>query len=377
MLMGRIAVATGTRADWGLLQPLADELCRRGERVDILATNMHLDPRFGNTIDEIRADGFQPVAIPAGGTAAEIMGSVTVGFDRWLAANRPDAIVVLGDRFEMLAVASAAILQKVPIVHIAGGTVSEGAFDNAIRNAITQLAALHLTETPACAVRLQSMGVDPERISVTGAPGVWNFFNTTPMQIRKEGERNEFWQREGRTLLATLHAETLSDVAPREQMRRFAKAVEEVMLSPGYEDLALLITYPNNDSGADEMIEEIEAMCSRLGGERARAERSLGRVRYLEALRNVEAVIGNSSSGIVEVPSAGIPTLDIGNRQKGRERAESVFHCEADTRSIAEGIRKILSSEVKGAARRAVNPYYQPDTPQRMANQIQALNQKK
>ena len=178
-----IAIATSTRADWGLLSPLTKEFRKRGIPYMVLASNMHLIPEMGMTINEIRTADENPVELAtAGANIFETLANSTRMHGEWFAANKPDAVVILGDRYEMLGVASAATINGIPIIHIAGGTVSEGAMDNAIRNAISQLASLHLTETDKCAARLEGMGIDKENIVVTGAIGVWNALNISLMR---------------------------------------------------------------------------------------------------------------------------------------------------------------------------------------------------
>lgn len=374
-----IAIATGTRADWGLLSPLALELKRRGEDIEILATNMHLDPRFGNTVEEIVTDGFEPVRIPASGSPAEITASVIRGFSSWFEENRPDKVVILGDRFEMLGVATAALLSGVEVVHIAGGTVSEGAFDNSIRNAISQIASLHLTETELCGERLMAMGIPEERIVVAGTLGVFNFNHGERMD-REALERSLQFRFEDPTLLVTLHPATLSRMSPLTQMSEMLVALADIMHPdeetlksiPDLDRLKIIFTYPNNDRDSEGMIRLLEKFCSD-HPDRTLLVKSLGRVRYQSALRYCAAVVGNSSSGIVEVPSAGIPTLDIGIRQKGRECADSVIHCGADAASIMTGLRKVLSPEIRRSARTVMNPYSRPDTPKIMADAIRPV----
>lgn len=377
-----IAIATGTRADWGLLSPLACALRDSGEQVEILATNMHLDPRCGNTIEEIIADGFDPVRIPASGTPAEITADATRGFAARFRENRPDLLVILGDRFEMLGVAAAALLAGVKIVHIAGGTVSEGAFDNAIRNAISQMASLHLVETEQCGSRLERMGINPDSIKVTGALGVYNFV-CGETATREELEEWLSFRISDPTLLVTLHAATLERKQPVEVMRDMLEAIgkliapTEKMLAeyPYINGLKVIFTYPNNDEQFEEMVAELQKFNS-LHSDRTVLVRSLGRRRYLTALRCCAAVAGNSSSGLVEVPSAGIPTLDIGIRQKGREHGDSVVHCGADMESIREGLLTVLSPEMREKARTTVNPYYHDNTPGVMVKEIIAMLKK-
>ncbi len=369
-----IAVATGTRADWGLLSPLVKTLAESGIMPDVLATNMHLDPKFGNTVEEIRADGFEPVMIPASGCAYEITSQVVAGFGKHFATHHYDCVVILGDRFEMLGVASAALLAGIPIVHIAGGTVSEGAFDDSIRNAITQMASLHLVETEMCGRRVRDMGRG--NVVVCGALGVYNFLKG---EYASKEELEEFsgMRIDSPTLLVTLHAATLSEISPLRQMKNLTRALRRLLHPedrlkeryPYIGNLRIVFTYPNNDVDSDLMIEELESFVASSGG-RAVAVKSLGRRRYIGALKVCAGVVGNSSSGIVEVPSAGIPTLDIGIRQKGRECGASVIHVEQDEESIFNGLLEILKPEIQEAARHCENPYYQDETPILMKNTI-------
>lgn len=364
------AIFTGTRADWGLLKPLADALREAGCRVSVIACNMHLNPALGDTLSEVRADGYEPAAlIPPGQTPADTLAATAAEGARALTALKPDAAIILGDRYEMLGAASAALLCGVPLVHIAGGTVSEGAIDNSIRNAISQLASLHLCETPECARRLADMGIPAGRIVATGAIGVHNFLRGESMP-QAELEESIGFRLDRNTLLATLHAATIDTLTPLEQMRLFTAALAEAMKADSA--LRVLATYPNNDVDPAPQILLLEELAARFP-ERVRLIPSLGRVRYLSALRCVGAVVGNSSSGLVEVPSTGIPTLDIGSRQRGREHGPSVFHADHTQADILRGLRFVLSPEARAIASRRENPYARPDTLRLMAEAILSL----
>lgn len=368
-----IAVATSTRADWGLLTPLIAEFRKQEIPYTILASNMHLIPEMGMTMDEIRGSGEEPVEIPtAGASVSETLANSTRLHGKWFMANQPDAVVILGDRYEMLGVASAATINGIPIIHIAGGTVSEGAMDNAIRNAISQLASLHLTETEKCAARLESMGIEKGNVIVTGAIGVWNTLNVPLMS------REELQESLGRTLpekffVGTLHAATLDDISPEKQMEEFLAGIEGFMEArPGH---GAILTYPNNDTDPTPLIAQLRAFEAR-HPENVIVVPSLGLRRYLSAVALSEGVIGNSSSGIVEVASLGVPTLDIGIRQNGRERAVSVIHCDATRGAITMSLSLITTPMIKAVAAKRVNPYFHPDTPTIMTESIKSfLNQ--
>jgi len=359
----KIAVATTTRADWGLLSPLAADLRDKGADISIMAGNMHLNPTYGMTVGEIRRDGFEPAyLIPAHGMPHEIAAQTLSGYAEGFAQIGPDAAVILGDRYEMLAVALAAQLSGVPIIHIAGGTISEGAIDDNIRHAITKLSMLHLVETQQCRRRVISMGESPERVVCTGAIGVHNIRSVVPM-TRSELEDSIGYKFTRDTLLVTLHPATNDIAAPEERLKSLIAALDSRC------DLGVIFTYPNNDTDPTRQIALIEDFCAR-NTERAVAVPSLGRRRYLSALRYVSAVAGNSSSGLVEVPSMGIPTLDIGIRQQGRERGPSVVHSEPDTKSILQGIDAVLSPKIKGIAARRESPYAKPHTLRLMSEAI-------
>lgn len=364
-----IAIATGTRADWGLLRPLAVELDRRGVEIEIWATNTHANPDFGNTAEEIRFDGFEPRMIGRYVEGAEeTVAENVVAFGREFREKRPEMVVILGDRMEMLGVASAALLAGIPIAHIAGGTVSEGAVDDAIRNAISQMASLHLTETPGTRRRLLAMGIVDGRIVVTGALGVYNGLNRRLM-TREELERDLGMDFGNRLLVGTLHAATHPGPgeAPLEAMRAFSGAVGKWLDSA--EGGRVVLTWPNNDVDPTPQIAELEEL-EKNYKERVRVVSSLGALRYLSLVAVSDGVIGNSSSALVEVPSMGVPSLDIGSRQRGRECGVSVIHCGPSQQEIFEGILKILSEESRQIAAKRENPYFRPDTPSLMASAI-------
>lgn len=364
----RIAVATGTRADWGLLKPTADELLRRGCDVTVLATNMHLQETYGNTIEEIIADGYNPVRIPSPGlTPAEITASALKGFSEWFHTNVPDTVVILGDRFEMLGVATAALLEGIPVAHIAGGTVSEGAFDDSIRHSITKMATIHFPETELCRGRILQMGENPTDVVTAGATGVWNILNN-PLMNKADLERDLGFRFNGKTLMATLHPATLETISPLLQMESFLSALSSLMAEDP--EVSVILTYPNNDSNSDEITEAMINFANN-HGDRVLLRKSLGRLRYLSALQFCKGVVGNSSSGIVEVPSEGIPTLDIGIRQKGREHGPSVIHCGTSEQEILDGLHYILSEEIQGIAAKRINPYQKDDTPSIIAGTIE------
>lgn len=363
--MRKICIVTSTRADWGILMPLARKL-RRSGRVDlqILATNMHLLDAYGHTADAIIADGFSidakvPMPDANGADAASrarAMGTCAAGVADAFARLKPDAVLLLGDRFEMLAVASAAAVMAIPIIHMHGGEISEGAIDDSIRHAITKLSTIHLTATEQYRRRVIQMGEHPGRVINTGSIGVWNIFNSPRIPSEQILTALDLPANEPYAV-ATFHPATLDPADPGEQCRTMLQAV---MDRPG---LNLIVTYPNNDTGSEAVIAAIEDYTSRYPG-RIAAVPSLGLQRYLSACAGAEFVIGNSSSGIIEVPSLGVPVINLGIRQRGRMRSEAVVDSPVEAGAIAKAIDLAEDPAHRRFCYATPNPYEKPDSPQ-------------
>lgn len=362
---------TSTRADWGLLMPLAKALnLADGIGVRIVAANMHLMRQYGMTVDEITEAGFEVAArVPMhveGDTSADRVRAMGKCMDEIAGAFgsiHPDAVIILGDRYEMLAVASAAAVMGIPIIHIAGGEISEGAIDDEIRHAITKLSTLHLTATEPYRRRVIQLGEAPDRVINTGAIGVWNAFNTALLDAEELGRQLNLDLSQP-TVVVTFHPATAdTSASPAAQMTHLLEALSS------FPDMNIVITYPNNDAGGESLIPLIEEFAA-ANSDCVRAVRSLGMIRYQSLLRLAKVVVGNSSSGIVEAPSAGIPTVDIGIRQRGRIAAPSVIHCGTESVDIREAIEKALSPEMQSLAARKENPYYKPDTLQIMTSAV-------
>ena len=366
----KICIVTGTRADWGLLSPVAQELNRRSDvELQIIATNMHLSEKYGSTWHEIENDGLHitrmvPMAVEGDGAASTVnaMSQCMSGMAQVFDELRPHLLLILGDRYEMLAVASTALIFGIPIAHIAGGAVSQGAYDESIRHSITKMSHIHLTETEAYRRRVIQLGENPARVHNVGAMGVYNI---THMQYpsREELEQELGTSIPEGTLLCTFHPATLDSVPPRTQCENLLRALDR------FPHNKVIFTYPNNDTNGEVIIELINAYAD-AHPERVAVFPSLGMRRYLSALHLVAAVVGNSSSGIVEMPSMGIPTLNIGIRQQGRLAADSVVNCGVDEQQIVHGLQKVLSPEWREHCRRVANPYEQPNTLQRIVDVV-------
>lgn len=366
----KICIATGTRADWGLLSPIAQALNKRDDvDLKIIATNMHLSEEYGSTWKEIENDGLKidwRVKMKSDADTRKdtvlAMSECMAGMAEALAALRPDLLVILGDRYEMLATASAALILRIPIAHIAGGAISQGAYDESIRHAITKMSHIHLTETERYRKRVIQLGENPEHVIYTGAIGVYNIMHTQYIS-REQLERELNITLSDRLILATFHPATLDEMPPQQQCKNLLAALDR------HPDYQTIFTYPNNDSEGRIIIQLIESY-RRRHPERVAVFPSLGMRRYLSMLHCATAVVGNSSSGIVEVPSIGIPTLDIGIRQMGRTAAPSVLHCGVSEEEIADGLETVLSSSFRMIAKSAENPYYLPDTLEKMVDAI-------
>ena len=368
--MRKICIATGTRADWGLLSGIAKALDSRDDvELQIVATNMHLSERYGFTFREIEHDGLHidyRVPMPADtDTPHDTVAAMSVcmrGFADAFEALRPDLLLILGDRYEMLAVASAAMIFRIPIAHIAGGTISEGAYDDSIRHSITKMSHLHLTETEECRRRVIQLGEAPERVFNTGAIGIYNILHTHFLS-REELETELATPIPEKSLFVTFHPATLDAVPQNEQCANLLAALES------RSDYKVFFSYPNNDTAGRIIIDMIEDYV-RQNPERAYVRPSYGQIRYFSLMRFMKAAVGNSSSGIVEVPSLHIPTLNIGIRQNGRRRAASVVDCGVTLDEISRGLHRVLGADMQQLASTVQNPYEQPDTLQRIVDVV-------
>ncbi|WP_443088716.1 UDP-N-acetylglucosamine 2-epimerase [Vibrio sp. SCSIO 43137] len=352
----KVTVFTGTRAEYGLLYWLIKDIQDDPELdLQLLVSGTHLSPEFGETYKQIEQDGFvidEKVEIllssdSSTGTAKS-MGLGVIGFADALARLQSDLLIILGDRFEALAVAQTAMIMRIPIFHLHGGEITEGAYDDAIRHAITKLSYWHGTSTEEYRKRVIQLGESPERVKNVGAIGLDHLKRAQFMSLEALSDSLSF-SLEKPYFVVTYHPVTLGEEPPVESFQALLSALDE------FSDHQVILTYPNADDGGRQIIPLLEKYAQD-NPSRVLAIPSLGQVRYLSAVKYAAAVIGNSSSGIIEVPSFDVPTVNIGVRQKGRLAAKSVIDSEADFHSIKEAI----NCAVKGLYRRDKQPIFNP-----------------
>ena len=370
----KVAVFTGTRAEYGLLFWLLKDIQSDPDlTLQLLVSGMHLSPEFGETYQQIEKDGFkidEKIEIllssdSAVGTAKS-MGLGVLGFSDSLARLQPDVLVILGDRFEALAAAQTAMILRIPIVHLHGGEITEGAYDDAIRHAITKLSYLHGTSTDEYRQRVIQLGEAPERVQNVGAIGLDHLKRADFMSVDELTESLNFSLTKP-FFLVTYHPVTLGNEEPEEAFQALLDALN------CFPEHQVILTYPNADDGGRRIIPMLEAYAASQP-DRVLAIPSLGQVRYLSAVKYAAAVIGNSSSGIIEVPAFDVPTVNIGSRQKGRLAAKSVLHCEANRADIERAIRSANEREYKEAAEEIENPYGQGNTSEKVIEMIKTLD---
>ena len=352
--MRRIAVVTGSRAEYGLLHwPMHD--LRGDPRFDlqVVVTGMHLAPEFGLTVREIESDGFTIAhrvdMLLSGDTSlavAKSLGLGTIGMADALAQLSPDLVLVLGDRFEILAAVQACLILGLPVGHIAGGDVTEGAFDESIRHAITKMSHVHFVTNEGSARRVRQLGEDPRRIHVVGSPGLDHLHRRERLD-RAALEAVLGTPLGQRNLLVTFHPVTLDATHGRAEFDALLTALDALPA-----DVHCWFTHANADTGGRAFNAALDAWVARRA-DRARVFASLGHKRYLSLMAQVDAVVGNSSSGLYEAPSFGVPTVDIGDRQRGRLAADSVFHAGPTAEAIVAAIERALAR----GRRDTVNPY--------------------
>ncbi|MFL1404555.1 UDP-N-acetylglucosamine 2-epimerase [Marinobacter sp. M1N3S26] len=355
--MTRIAVFTGTRAEYGLLYWLLKAIHSAPDlSLQLIVSGSHLSPEFGYTVDDIRDDGFEIDATvemllssdsPVG--VIKSMGVGLMGFAEALERLSPDAALVLGDRFEALAFSQAALVHRVPLVHLHGGELTEGAYDDPIRHAITKLAHLHFVATPESRQRVIQLGEPPSMVHDVGALGLENV-RRTPRLTPQALSADLSFDFSRPYILVTYHPVTQGDEQPEGTFQALLSAMD------AFPEHGVVFTYPNADDGGRRIIRLIDQYVAS-APDRCLAAKSLGMQRYLSVASGAEAVLGNSSSGIIEIPSLGVPSVDIGLRQKGRLAAPSVIHCEPHRQGIMAAVCRALDPAFRAGVEHQVNPY--------------------
>ncbi|MBZ0220859.1 MAG: UDP-N-acetylglucosamine 2-epimerase [Candidatus Methylomirabilis sp.] len=353
----KVAVVTGTRAEYGLLYWIIKGIHEDSSlELSLIATGMHLSPEFGLTVKEIEMDRF-PIAekvemLLSSDTEHSIaasMGIGVMGFAKAYERLRPDMVVLLGDRFEVLSAAAAAVPFRIPIAHIHGGESTESLIDEQIRHAVTKLSHLHFTSTEAYRKRVVQMGEDPERVVCSGAPGL-DSIRRIKLSGRDEVDRT-LGIPKGRGIgVLTYHPVTL-DEDPSGGLREVLKAVSDFKGG-----LFWVITLPNADTGGRTISGELERFAER-NPETARCFHSLGRVAYLSLLKSASVMLGNSSSGIIEAPSFGLPVVNVGGRQGGRIRAANVIDAAPESTEILKALKEAFSPDFRETLAGLENPY--------------------
>lgn len=365
----KICVVTGTRADYGLLFWIMRELQQSSDfQLQIIATGMHLSPEFGLTYRQIEEDGFQIDAkvemLLSSDTSVGITKSVglaTIGFADAYDRLKPDLVMLLGDRFEMFAAGQAAMIANLPIAHLYGGDRTEGAIDEAIRHALTKMAHIHFTSNSESARRVEQMGENPEFIYNYGSTGI-DYIKRVQLMNREQLEQSLNYKLRQRNFLVTFHPVTIDNDRPEEQFRELLYALNHFM----DEDTGIIITKPNADTNGRKLISMIDSYVNTY--DHVVAFTSLGQLRYLSIMALSDVIIGNSSSGLYEAPSFKKPTVNIGDRQKGRLQGNSIINCMPKRQAIIDAINQAL----EGNWINSINPYGDGNTSPKI---IQALRE--
>jgi GDP/UDP-N,N'-diacetylbacillosamine 2-epimerase (hydrolysing) len=352
----KICIITGTRAEYGLLRWVMQGVNDEAElTLQTIATGMHLSPEFGLTYKAIEQDGFQidrkVEMLTSSDTSvgmAKSMGLGLIGFADALHELQPDLVVVLGDRFEIFAAVSAALVARIPVAHLHGGETTEGAFDEALRHSITKMSQLHFVAAEAYRQRVIQLGEQPDRVFLVGGLGIDNI-KRLKLLTRSALEASLDFKLGVKNLLITFHPVTLETATAVSQMQELLAVLAQL------KDTQLIFTLPNADTDGRALIEMVHNFVKQHPN--ARAYTSLGQLRYLSCIAQVDGVLGNSSSGLAEVPSFKKGTINIGDRQRGRLQADSVINCEPTQSSIARALTQLYSADFQKSLTKVINPY--------------------
>jgi len=354
--MRKICVVTSTRAEYGLLYWLLKEIKADSElKLQLIVTGMHLSPEFGLTYKEIEKEfkiDKKIEILSSSHTSLDICAEMSRVYEKFapaLAELKPDILVLLGDRYEIFGVAGVASIMQIPIAHIHGGETTQGAFDEAFRHSITKMSHIHFAATNEYANRIIQLGEEPSRVFNVGGPGIENIKKLNLLS-KEEFEKSIDFRLAKKNILITFHPATLENSSAREQFGEILKALYEL------EETNFIFTKANSDTDGDVINKMIDEYVSE-NSQKAVAFASLGQLRYLSAIKFVDIVLGNSSSGLLEVPSFKKATINIGDRQKGRARASSVIDVRPVKEEILAAIKRAYSKEFEQTLKDAINPY--------------------
>ncbi len=359
--MRKICFVTGSRAEYGIMSHLMHRVSNDSElQFQLIVTNMHLSPEYGLTYKEIESDGLHIdkkvemlLSSDTDCGTVKSMGVELIGMADALNELNPDLLVVLGDRYEILMAASAAMIMKIPVAHLSGGEITEGAYDDAIRHAITKIASLHFPTTDRNRQRIIQMGEQPDRVFCFGSLAIDNM-KREEMLSKSELEESLQFSLGEKSMHVAYHPVTMECGTAEQQITDLLSALED------YNDYQIIFTYPNSDGGGRIIRKKIDEFVSTHPNSRCYA--SLGRKRYYSLLSHITLMIGNSSSGLIEAPSFKIPTLNIGDRQKGRTQGNTVINCNATIEGIKEGLAKASSSEfINHCREKGISPFDKPN----------------
>lgn len=355
--MKNITIVTGTRAEYGLLKPLIKKLETSSDFIlRLVVTGMHLSPEFGLTYKEIEEDGVRIfckidtlLSSDSSEAISKSIGLGLISFSDFFKNQETDLLIILGDRTELLSVSIAAMIKGVPIAHISGGETTEGAYDEAIRHSLTKMSYIHFTATAGYTKRVIQLGEAPERVFNVGAIGI-DSIKSLKLLNRDEFQSSIEFSLNKRNLLVTFHPVTLEKESAEQQFKAILDSIDK------FPETNIIFTKPNSDKGG-RIISKMIDNYVKANREKSVSFDSLGQLRYLSALQFVDVVLGNSSSGIVEVPYFKIPTINVGDRQKGREMPLSVINCEPSDSEVTSSLELAFSDEFKSSIVNVASPY--------------------
>ncbi len=371
----KICVVTGTRAEYGLLYWLMKEIEEDNNlELQLIVTGMHLSPEFGLTYKEIEKDFKIDKKIEmllSSDTSIGIsksMGLAQISFAEAYQELEPDIVVVLGDRYETFSAVSAAMIARIPIAHLHGGETTEGAFDESIRHSITKMSHLHFTGTDEYKNRVIQLGEQPQRVFNVGGMGIENI-KRLKLLSKDEFEKSIDFKLNKKNIIVTFHPVTLESATAKKQFQNLLDAIDTL------NDTCIIFTKANSDTDGRVINSMIDDYVSK-NSDKAVGFTSLGQLRYLSALQYVDAMVGNSSSGLAEAPSFKIGTINIGDRQKGRIMADSVINCKSDRESILKAFKKLYSKVFQEDFKTSINPYGDSCTSLKIIEELKKVNLK-